>query len=286
MKTGPLQRVLVRPPRPEDVPSWRALGWRGEPDPAGLEAEHEALCALLEDGGAEVVRAHGQPGSLDAIYTFDPLLMTDRGALLLRPGKPQRRDEPEALLAELLQAGITVVGGLEEPALAEGGDTLWLDEETLVVGRSYRTNDFGVEALRAALPAVDVIAVDLPHLRGRGEVLHLLSLISPLDDDLAVVYLPLMPVRLVELLERRGVKLVSVPDEEFETMGPNVLALGPRIGLALEGNEQTRKRLERAGVEVLVYRGDEISRKGDGGPTCLTQPLVRGAVDSGGSRSS
>jgi N-dimethylarginine dimethylaminohydrolase len=168
-----------------------------------------------------------------------------------------------------------VVGGLEEPALAEGGDTLWLDEETLVVGRSYRTNDFGVDALRAALPLVDVIAVDLPHLRGRGEVLHLLSLISPLDDDLAVVYLPLMPVRLVELLERRGVKLVSVPDDEFETMGPNVLAVAPRVGLALEGNHVTRERLERAGVEMLTYKGDELSRKGDGGPTCLTRPLLR-----------
>ena len=128
--------------------------------------------------------------------------------------------------------------------------------------------------------------MDLPHLHGRGEVLHLLSLISPLDDDLAVVYLPLLPVRLVELLEERGVELVEVPDAEFETMGPNVLALGPRVGLAIEGNETTRKRLERAGVEVLVYRGEEISRKGDGGPTCLTQPLLRGPVDSNGSRSS
>ncbi|HYA09253.1 MAG TPA: arginine deiminase family protein, partial [Gaiellaceae bacterium] len=182
--------------------------------------------------------------------------------------------------------GIPVIGGLEEPALAEGGDTLWLDERTLVVGRSYRTNEAGVAALQAALPAVVVIAVDLPHLRGRGEVLHLLSLISPLDDDLAVVYLPLLPVRLVELLEERGVELVTVPDEEFATMGPNVLALGPRVGLALEGNDETRRRLTRAGVEVLVYKGDEISRKGDGGPTCLTQPLARGAVDSGRSRSS
>jgi dimethylargininase len=286
VKTGPLTRVLVRPPKPEDVPSWRALGWRSEPDAAGLEAEHEALCALLEDGGAEVVRAEGQPGSLDAIYTFDPLLMTDAGALLLRPGKPQRRDEPEALLEDLVRAGIPVIGGLEEPALAEGGDTLWLDERTLVVGRSYRTNDAGIAALRAALPAVEVIAVDLPHLQGRDEVLHLLSLISPLDDDLAVAYMPLLPVRLVERLEERGIELVGVPDDEFETMGPNVLALGPRVGLALEGNERTRRRLARAGVEVLVYSGDEISRKGDGGPTCLTQPLLRGAVDSGRSRSS
>lgn len=286
MKTGPLTRVLVRPPRPEDVPSWRDLGWRSEPDPAGLVAEHEALCALLEDGGAEVVRAEAQPGSLDAIYTFDPLLMTEAGALLLRPGKPQRRDEPEALLGDLVGAGIPVIGGLEEPALAEGGDTLWLDDRTLVVGRSYRTNDAGIAALRAALSAVEVIAVDLPHLRGRGEVLHLLSLISPLDGDLAVVYLPLLPVRLVELLEERDIELVKVPDAEFETMGPNVLALGPRVGLALEGNDTTRQRLARAGVEVVVYGGDEISRKGDGGPTCLTQPLSREAVDSEPSRSS
>jgi dimethylargininase len=286
VRTGPLQRVLVRPPRPEDVPSWRELGWRAEPDPAGLVAEHEALCALLEDGGAEVVRAEGQPRSLDAIYTFDPLLMTDAGALLLRPGKPQRREEPEALLGDLVRAGVPVAGGLEEPALAEGGDTLWLDERTLVVGRSYRTNDAGVAALRAALPAVDVIAVDLPHLHGRDEVLHLLSLLSPLDDDLAVAYMPLLPVRLVELLAERGVELVGVPDDEFETMGPNVLALGPRVGLAIEGNDRTRRRLARAGVEVLVYTGEEISRKGDGGPTCLTQPLLRGAVDSGPSRSS
>ena len=286
MNVGPLRRVLVRPPRAEDVPSWRALGWRAEPDPTGLADEHEALCALLEDGGAQVIRADGQPGNLDAIYTYDPLLVTDAGALLLRPGKPQRRDEPEAFLGELLRAEIPVLGALEEPALAEGGDTLWLDERTLVAGRSYRTNDEGVEALQAAFPEVDVIAVDLPHRRGRGEVLHLLSLLSPLDVDLVVGYPPLMPVRLVELLERREIRIVEVPDDEFETMGPNVLALGPRVGLALEGNDATRKRLAQAGVEVLVYKGDEISRKGDGGPTCLMQPLSRGPVDSGGARSS
>jgi len=286
VNVGPLERVLVRPPRADDISSWKKLGWRAEPDPAGLTDEHAALCALLEDGGAEVIRAEGQPKSLDAMYAYDPLLVTGDGALLLRPGKPQRREEPEALLGDLLRAGIPVLGGLEEPALAEGGDTLWLDERTLVVGRSYRTNDEGVAALRAALPGVEVIAVDLPHLHGRGEVLHLLSLLSPLDVDLVVGYPPLMPVRLVELLGRRGVRIVEVPDEEFETMGPNVLALGPRVGLALEGNDRTRKRLAKAGVEVLVYRGDEISRKGDGGPTCLTQPLARAPVDSGGSRSS
>jgi N-dimethylarginine dimethylaminohydrolase len=154
---------------------------------------------------------------------------------------------------------------------------LWLDEHTLVVGRGYRTNDAGVAALRAALPDVDVLAVDLPHHHGRDEVMHMLSLISPLADDLALVYLPLMPVRLVELLERRGVAFVEVPDEEFESMACNVLALAPRVALALDGNPETRRRLEQAGVEVVVYAGEELSRKGDGGPTCLTRPLSRTA---------
>jgi dimethylargininase len=143
------------------------------------------------------------------------------------------------------------------------------------VGRGYRTNDAGVQALAAALPGVDVIAFDLPHLHGPGEVLHLMSLLSPLDRDLAVAYPRLIPVRLVELLTDREVRMVEVPDEEFETMGPNVLALAPRVALALEGNDETRRRMERAGVDVRVYRGDELSRKGDGGPTCLTRPLLR-----------
>jgi N-dimethylarginine dimethylaminohydrolase len=143
------------------------------------------------------------------------------------------------------------------------------------VGRGYRTNDAGISALAELLPGVDVVAFDLPHYHGAGEVLHLMSFLSPLDADLALVYLPLMPVRLVELLRERGIELVEVPDEEFETMGPNVLALAPRVALALEGNDETRRRMEAAGIDVHVYKGDEISRKGDGGPTCLTRPLRR-----------
>jgi len=272
--TRRLRRLLVRAPSPEDVPSWQALGWRSEPDAAGLAAEHEAFCALLEGAGAEVVRAEGEPGNLDSIYVFDPALVTGAGAVLLRPGKPERRGEPEALEPAFTAAGVPIAARLAEPELADGGDTLWLDERTLLVGRSYRTNDAGIEALRGALPGVDVLAFDLPHLRGRGEVLHLLSLLSPLDRDLAVAYLPLLPARLVDLLEQRGVALVEVPDEEFETMGPNVLALAPRVGLAVAGNDVTRQRLGHAGVEVLVYEGGELS-KGDGGPTCLTCPLLR-----------
>jgi dimethylargininase len=275
------QRILVRPPAAEDVPSWERLGWRAAPDPARLDMEHEAFRGLLREAGTEVVEAAGEPGNLDSIYVFDPALVTPGGgAILLRPGKEERRAEPEALAPGLAGTGVPVVARLEPPALAEGGDTIWLDERTLIVGRSYRTNDAGIAALRTALPGVEVVAVDLPHQHGRELVLHLRSLINPLAADLAVAYLPLLPVRLVELLETRGVELVGVPDEEFETMGPNVLALGPRLALALAGNERTRRRLARAGVEVVEYEGDEISRKGDGGPTCLTLPVDFGAARS------
>jgi N-dimethylarginine dimethylaminohydrolase len=234
-----------------------------------------AFAALLAVAGAEVVVEEANDRNPDAVYVYDPVLVGNDGAVLLRPGKEGRRGEPAAMEADLRAAGIPVAARLEAPALAEGGDTVWLDERTLLVGVGYRTNTAGVDAIAAALPGVDVLAFDLPHLHGPGEVLHLMSLLSPLDADLAVVYLSLMPVRLVELLAERGIQLVEVPDEEFETMGPNVLALGPRVALALEGNDETRRRMERAGVDVRVYRGDELSRKGDGGPTCLTRPLLR-----------
>ena len=272
--TAPLRRVLVR--RPGGLERWREYGWRAEPDPKGIALEHEAFAAALEEAGAEVVVAGADESNPDAVYVYDPALVANDGAVLLRPGKEGRRGEPEQLGADLAGARVPVAARLEEPALAEGGDTLWLDERTLLVGIGYRTPESGVQALRDALPDVDVLAFDLPHLRGPGEVLHLMSLLSPLDRDLAVAYLPLMPVRLVELLAERDVRLVEVPDEEFETMGPNVLALAPRVALALEGNDETRRRMERAGVDVRVYRGDELSRKGDGGPTCLTRPILRG----------
>jgi dimethylargininase len=275
--TARLRRVLVRPPAPEAWAAWQAYGWRAQPDPVRAAEEHESFSAALASAGAEVVVAQTPQGlNPDAIYVYDPALVSDRGSILLRPGKEGRRVEVEALAADLVEAGVPLGARLEAPAAAEGGDTLWLDESTLLVGRGYRTNDEGIRQLAAALPEVEVVAFDLPHLRGAGEVLHLLSLLSPLDDDLAVAYPPLLPVRLIELLAERGVELVEVPDDEFPTMGPNVLALAPRVALALEGNDETRRRMERAGVEVLVYRGDEISRKGDGGPTCLTRPLLRG----------
>ncbi len=273
-----MTRILVRPPGREDVPSWEALGWRAAPDPARLADEHARFRGALADAGAEVIEARGEPGNLDSIYVYDPVLVTPHGAILLQPGKAGRRGEPEALAPDL---PLPVLGRLEGDELAEGGDTVWLDERTLLVGHTYRTNASGIEALRRLLPEADVFAFHLPHFHGRGEVLHLRSLLNPLTPELVVAYPPLMPVALVELLEARSIVVVEVPDQEFETMGPNVLGLPNGRALALAGNRVTRERLESAGLEVVEYDGDEISRKGDGGPTCLTLP-----VDFGPPRSS
>jgi N-dimethylarginine dimethylaminohydrolase len=273
--TGRLERVLVRPPLAEDVEHWRAYGWHAAPDHSAAAAEHEHLCGILEEAGAEVVISLHDPGNPDAIYVYDPVLVGVEGAVLLRPGKERRRGEPGAIAASLANADVPVARRLDEPVLAEGGDTVWLDERTLLVGIGYRTNPAAIPALADAFPGVDVIAFDLPHWNGSAEVMHLMSFLSPLDGDLALVYPRLAPVRLLELLAERGIAIVEVPDDEFETQGSNVLALGPRHALALDGNPETRSRMERAGVDVVVYRGEEISRKGDGGPTCLTRPILR-----------
>lgn len=268
--------MLVRPPLPADAGHVERYGWRGTPHHAAAAAEHEAFCLLLEEAGTELIVSEHDPGNPDAIYAYDPVLVGDAGVALLRPGKDVRQGEPDALAATLEAAGVPVASRMGASATAEGGDTLWLDHDTLLVGHGYRTGAAGISELRAAFPAVEVIALDLPHWVGPGEVMHLMSFISPLDRDLAVVYPRLAPVRLMELLAERGVATVEVPDEEFATMGSNVLALGPRHALALEGNDVTRRRMEAAGVEVVTYAGDQISRLGDGGPTCLTRPVLRG----------
>jgi dimethylargininase len=272
--TAPLRRVMLRSPRAPELRRWREYGWRAEPDPVGIAREHEALCELLESAGAEVVLATAPVDEdPDAIYVYDPVLIGDDGAVLLRPGKTGRRGEPAALGVDLARAGLPVATPLDDPAFAEGGDLLRLDERTLLVGLGYRTNQAGAEAL-AEVTSLDVITFDLPHWHGESEVMHLLSLLSPVADDLVVAYKPLLPVRLAQLLAERGIEIVEVPEGEFESIGANVLALAPRVALVVEGNPHTRRRVEQAGVEVLAYVGKELS-KGDGGPTCLTCPLLR-----------
>jgi dimethylargininase len=272
---APLRRVLVRSPDEGALTNWAAYGWRSAPDPKRLRKEHEDFCALLAEAGAEVVFGHATvEGDPDAIYAHDASFICDEGAIVLRPGKELRRAEAAAAQKDLDAAGVPIVATLEAPACAEGGDLVWLDERTLLAGRTYRTNGAGIEALREALRSVDVVALDLPHYVGPGSVLHLMSVISMLDRDLAVVYPRLAPVRLLELLAERGVRTIEAPDEEFDSMGPNVLALAPRVALVADGNSRTRRLLEPAGVDVSAYASVELG-KGDGGPTCLTRPLLR-----------
>jgi dimethylargininase len=273
--TDSLRRVLVRRPSVAACALWQKNGWRAQPDPAALAREHDQFCSIIERAGAEVVLAGPLDDDPDAIYAFDPGLVTEHGAILLCPGKEGRRLEPSVVARDLEAAGVPVAGTLGEPALAEGGDFIRLDERTLLAGRGYRTNADGIEAVSGLLPGVELHVFDLPHWQGETEVMHLLSLLSPLDADLVVAYAPLLPVTLVQLLDARGIEIVPVPDDEFSSMGTNVLALAPRVALALDGNPMTRARLTAAGVDVLVYEGGELSLKGDGGPTCLTMPLLR-----------
>jgi dimethylargininase len=275
----PLRRVLVK--RPEEcfaVADPAAWHYAGRPDLDAARREHDELIGILAGCGAEVVdHPEPQPGRADAIYVFDPALVAERGAVILRMAKDLRRGEEAAMARRLAALGIPVVATLAGEARAEGGDLLWLDRRTLAAGQGFRTNREGLRQLREALEpdGVEVLAVELPFWTGPDACLHLLSLISLVDHDLAVVYAPLLPVPFWRRLRDRGVALIEVPEEELPTQAPNVLALAPRKCLMLEGNPVTRRRLEAAGCEVLTYRGREISLKAEGGPTCLTRPLWR-----------
>lgn len=277
---SPLRRVLVYPPvAPDDSVSWEAFGYLRDVDHGMANEEHTALRQMLAEAGVEVVSGEiDGPGLQDAIFPFDPVITTNAGAVLCRMGKPLR--EPEVDLAEqtMGELGIPIAGRITDPGRVEGGDCLWVDEHTLAVGRGYRTNLEGICQLAEILGEqdVEVLSYDLPHWNGPGECLHLLSLISMVDDDLAVVYRPLMAVAFVQMLEERGIQLVDIPEDEFVSQGCNVLALGPRKCLLLRENVGTAERLRAAGCEVLLYKGDEISHNRTGGPTCLTRPLLRG----------
>ena len=274
----PLKRVLVRAPG-QSFAVEHAADWNyaSSPDLEIARAEHRALVDILEAGGAAVEMHRAQlHGYADSIFVFDPVLMTPRGAILLRMGKRLRVGEEEAIADRLGELEVPIVARLTEPAVAEGGDILRIDAKTVAIGLGFRTNQEGFQQLHdlLATQGTELLGFDLPYAQGPRACLHLLSLVSILDRDLAVVYKPLMPVRCWELLAERF-ELVEVPDEEFATMGPNVLALGPRRCLMLEGNPRTRERLEKAGCEVSTYSGTELSLKAEGGPTCLTLPLWR-----------
>jgi N-dimethylarginine dimethylaminohydrolase len=239
--------------------------------------EYDRLEATLKSVGAVLDHLPADPNlTLDALYVRDAAIVAPGGLILCNMGKPARQGEPALHGKVLGAAGVPVLGRIEGEGRIEGGDLVWFDRHCLAVGRGYRTNDEGIRQLRTLVgPAVEVVVVPLPHYRGPGDVFHLMSILSPLDRDLVLVYSPLMPVPFREWLIARGLTLVEVPDAEFDSMGCNVLAIAPRHCVMLEGNPQTEARLRAAGCRVEVIAGREISAKGQGGPTCLTRPLLR-----------
>ena len=276
---APLRRVLVKRPGAAFGRAFQepALGFLHPVDLPRAQREHDALVNLLAALGAQVETLDVESGSADDIYTFDPLLVADRGAIELRSGRASRRVETPVLAAWMTGHGIPTIGRVEAPGTVDGGDTFWLRRDLLCIGRGLRTNKAGARQLAALATHAggEARIFDLPYWHGPGELLHLLSVISPVADDLAVVYEPLLPVGLWEVLGDLGVRLIPVPEEEFKTLGCNVLAVRPRVVIVADGNPQTRRALEAAGCEVHAFEAAEIGRNGGGGPTCLTRPILR-----------
>jgi len=277
--TAPLRDVLVMRPgrgfgQAFDDP---AHGFLHPVDLAVAQREFDGMVETLDELGVRVHALDADPESdADLCYVFDPLLIGPEGAIPLRPGKPNRQGEPAILERWLLDRSVPIVGRIEAPGTVEAGDTVWLGDDVFVIGRSLRTNDAGARQL-ATLVGGDVRIVDVPYYKGPAELVHLMSVISPVADDLAVVFMPLLPAGLFEWLSDLGVRLIPVPEEEEPTLGCNVLAVRPGVVIVAEGNPVARRGLDAAGVEVHAIPLRELGENGNGGVTCLTRPLLREA---------
>ncbi len=271
---APLQRVLVR--KPATSGDWDDAGWR-TPDPAALERQHARFVELLDGLGVQIELADALDGQVDSVYMHDPLIMSGTGGIPLNMAKPARMKEPGHARQEFERLGIPVLGVLEGDAYADGGDRFWLDDTTAAIGLGYRTNRKGAQALQALLnpEGVHVEAYDMPHDQGPAHVLHLQSFLSAATDDLFVVFEPLAPVRLLQDIKQRGIDWIAIDEDSYHAMGCNILAVRPGVVVMVDGVPKVRQALEQRGVEVHVYDGSDLSLKGDGGPTCLTAPLLR-----------
>lgn len=257
---------------------WEPLNYLGKPNMSEVLTEYTAFEKTFIDVGVEVLYfPQDNTVNMDSIYCRDAAIATNKGMIICNMGKEGRKNEPAAQQRAFGLHHIPVLGVIQAPGTVEGGDVAWLDEHTLAVGHTYRTNQEGIRQLAALLEpiGVQVIVAEMPHYKGPSDVFHLMSVLSPVDKNLAVVYSPLMPIAFRNLLIDRGFELVEVPAEEFDSMGCNVLAIAPRVCLMVQGNPKTKAALEAAGCKVIEYKGTEISVKGGGGPTCLTRPVDR-----------
>jgi N-dimethylarginine dimethylaminohydrolase len=260
---------------------WKNLNYLGMPVFEKAIEEYENFEHILQEKVPEIyyLPANNKV-NMDSMYCRDAAIGTDSGMIICQMGKTGRINEPAAEKEAFYTNHIPVLGEIRYPGTLEGGDVAWLDENTLAIGHTYRTNKEGIQQAKVLLDplGIEIITVDLPHYKGPSDVFHLMSILSPVDKNLAVVYSPLMPVAFRQLLLERGYQLIEVPDEEFESMGCNILAMAPRDCLMVSGNPFTRTALEKAGCQVTVYPGIEISLKGGGGPTCLTRPILRNSA--------
>ncbi len=275
-----LKRVLVKRPDQgflvEDYEKWH---YKGPLDLAEAQREHDRFTEIMRKEGVEVLyHPEPQPNHADSIFTYDPAIITDMGAILFQMGKELRKGEEPPMGRRLKEMEIPIHYRIHGGATIEGGDTLWLDENTVAIGQGFRTNHLGLLQMKEALEplGVTVIPVDLPYFYGPEACLHLMSLISYVDHDLAVIYSPLFPVPLWKELKERGVDMIDVSETEFNKMGTNILALTPRKVLMLDCTPQVQSALESTGCQIFTYKGVEISLKTEGGATCLTRPILRG----------
>ncbi|WP_097108793.1 dimethylarginine dimethylaminohydrolase family protein [Hoeflea halophila] len=280
--TPPLKRVLMRAPG-DSLRQAKAEDWHYG---AGFDANRAieqfgVFAGLVAASGAEIIWIEDtSDGLADAMFTHDPSLVTDKGAVILRMGKSGRMGEPDLHEAAYKSAGVPILGRIEAPGVVEGGDCIWVDENTLAVGRGVRTNQAGIEQLGAILAplGVNVLGFDLPLGNGAEACLHLMSVMSPLDEKLALVYAPMLPVAFWQLLKDHGYTLVEAPDDEFAAsngLNLNVLALTPGEVIMVDGFPKTRALMEQAGCKVTAFNADALCIPCEGGPTCLTRPVWR-----------
>ncbi|MDB2599690.1 arginine deiminase family protein [Gammaproteobacteria bacterium] len=256
---------------------WKALRFHAKPNLKRAMIEYTHFKGLLEDDGISIIDL---PSSklltIDSIYTRDSILISKGGLILCNMGRSSRTPEAGANFNILASQGYKMAGQIKAPGTLEGGDFIWIDDHHAAVGLGPRTNAEGIRQLKEILgPSVELHIVNLPQPSHPDDVLHLMSIISPLDKDLSLIYKPFMPESFTNWLSNLGIKFIEVSDKEYLLMGCNVLATSPRSIIMLEQLPCVQSELERAGCKIRTYKGMEISRKGEGGPTCLTRPLRR-----------
>ena len=250
-------------------------------DPNKIDRNYSSFTKILTDLDVKILWMTCENNEIaDSIFTYDASFMTSKGAILLSPGKPLRKGEEKIHEAFYKKNNIPIIGKLSGSAIAEGGDMFWLDNETLVIGKGFRTNQQGIDQIKGVMNTynVKVVPFDLPFFRGPESCLHMMSLISLVDEKKALIYNSLLPIGLVQLLEKKGYNLIKAPEDEFissEGLNINVLAIKPGECVMISGFPKTKKALERSGVNVHTFEGNSLCIGCEGGPTCLTRPILR-----------